>query len=119
MRRVLRANGGLAAGALVIVLLVGCAAPGDVAVVRNPAQFTFGTDGDGLPDTQLAPPDSAPPAAGTVIDLDGQLWRIQEVFLVDPVLHSTLVTASLENVMSGEIVTRTLDAATLAAVVER
>jgi len=111
--------GGLLAGAAVVALLAGCAVPGDVAVVRDPGQFVIGTDGDGLPDTHLAPQAPIEPADEGVIALGGRLWRVHEVALTDPVLGSTLVTATLEDVETGEVITRTFDAATLSRIVGR
>lgn len=109
--------GGLLAGAAVVALLAGCAVAGDIAVVRNPGEFVIGTDGDGLPDAHLAPPPGS--ADEPVIAFEGRLWRVQTVVLTDPVVGSTIVTATLEDVGTGEVVTRTLDVATLSRIVGR
>lgn len=103
----------------VIALLAGCAVPGDIAVVRNPGEFVIGTDGDGLPDVHLAPPTQIGSPDEPLIALDGALWRVQTVVVTDPVIGSTLVTATLENAETGEVVTRTLDIATLSPILGR
>jgi len=117
MRRHRRVAAALLVGTAIASLLAGCAAPGDVAVVRDPAQFVIGTDGDGLPDAHLE--STADPAGEPVIALDGRLWRVQTVVMTDPVVGSTIVTATLEDVETGEVVTRTFDAAALSPIVGR
>jgi len=113
MRHRRTAVAALLSSVALVGVLAGCAAPGDVAVVRNPGQFVVGTDGDGLPDLDLAP--TAPTASDehAVFELDGELWRVREILLSDPVLGSTIVTASLENVETGEVVIRSFDASAL------